>query len=214
MRAEVDTLTCRPVTPLPLAAAATAAFLALHLVAERHRHRTLRATGKLAASAAFLALAVALGPSGRLGAAVLVALLLSAAGDALLLSDRRAAFLGGLVAFLLAHVAYIAGFATVSRPSALVAIAVAAASAVALRWLWPHAGSMRGPVVAYCAAIGVMVWLGLGAGRPELQLGALLFWVSDLAVARDRFVRPGFANRLVGLPLYYAAQLLIASAVG
>jgi hypothetical protein len=34
--------------------------------------------------------------------------------------------------------------------------------------------------------------------------------VSDLFVARDRFVQPGFVNRLLGLPLYYAAQAMLA----
>ncbi len=37
-----------------------------------------------------------------------------------------------------------------------------------------------------------------------------MFTVSDIAVVRDRFVTTGFVNRLWGLPLYYAAQLLIA----
>jgi hypothetical protein len=49
--------------------------------------------------------------------------------------------------------------------------------------------------------------------RPEVRAGALLFYLSDLAVARDRFVRPGLANRLVGLPLYYAGQVLLALAL-
>ena len=32
----------------------------------------------------------------------------------------------------------------------------------------------------------------------------------DLFVARQRFVAEAFINRLIGLPLYYAGQLLIA----
>jgi len=47
--------------------------------------------------------------------------------------------------------------------------------------------------------------------RVLLLTGALMFLVSDLAVARDRFVAQGFINRLWGLPLYYAAQLVLAS---
>ena len=43
--------------------------------------------------------------------------------------------------------------------------------------------------------------------------GAVLFAVSDISVARDQFVRPAFINRLWGLPLYYAAQLLLAGSV-
>ena len=42
-------------------------------------------------------------------------------------------------------------------------------------------------------------------------LGALAFFVSDLAVARDRFVVKQFSNRLWGLPAYYLGQVLLAS---
>ena len=43
--------------------------------------------------------------------------------------------------------------------------------------------------------------------------GALLFYVSDLAVARHRFVKAELLNRAIGLPLYYAGQVLIAMSV-
>jgi uncharacterized membrane protein YhhN len=46
-----------------------------------------------------------------------------------------------------------------------------------------------------------------------ILIGALAFFLSDLSVARNRFVAPGFVNRLWGLPLYYAAQLLLASSI-
>ena len=39
-------------------------------------------------------------------------------------------------------------------------------------------------------------------------------FLSDLAVARQRFLRTGFVDRLWGLPLYYGAQLVFASTVG
>jgi len=45
-------------------------------------------------------------------------------------------------------------------------------------------------------------------------LGALLFLLSDLAVARDRFVAPVFINRVWGLPMYFCGQLLFAFSVG
>jgi len=50
-------------------------------------------------------------------------------------------------------------------------------------------------------------------GSLVLMLGGLLFVLSDLAVARDRFVAPGFINRAWGLPTYFAAQLLLAASV-
>ena len=79
-----------------------------------------------------------------------------------------------------------------------------------LRWLRPHlSASMRRPVTAYVAVISAM--LALPAGVP---LGAFAFYLSDLSVARDRFVAAGFVNRVWGLPLYYFAQLCLASSAG
>jgi hypothetical protein len=40
----------------------------------------------------------------------------------------------------------------------------------------------------------------------------VLFWLSDLCVARERFVTQGFVNRAIGLPLYYGAVLVLALA--
>ena len=107
------------------------------------------------------------------------------------------------------------------------------------RWLWPHLGAdMRGPVLAYIAVITAMVAAAAGAvtgagpalpavaalttGEPlpgwiwkaAVMVAAVAFYLSDVSVARDRFVAPGFANRIWGLPLYYGAQLLFALSVG
>jgi len=80
-------------------------------------------------------------------------------------------------------------------------------------------GRRRVPVAVYIAAISAMLWGAVSAamaGQVPLftAFGALLFYLSDLAVARERFVEPSFSNRLVGLPLYYAGQILIAMTVG
>jgi hypothetical protein len=40
-----------------------------------------------------------------------------------------------------------------------------------------------------------------------------MFYASDLSVARDRFVVFRFSNRAWGLPLYFGAQLILASTV-
>jgi uncharacterized membrane protein YhhN len=44
--------------------------------------------------------------------------------------------------------------------------------------------------------------------------GAVAFYFSDVFVARDRFMKKEFLNRLVGLPMYYAGQFLIAFSLG
>ena len=86
-------------------------------------------------------------------------------------------------------------------------------------WLSPHLGRLRVPVLAYVAVITVMVWGAVGvtvAGRGPwfLAAGAILFYLSDLAVARDRLVTKVFGSRAWGLPAYYLGQLLLALTVG
>jgi hypothetical protein len=43
--------------------------------------------------------------------------------------------------------------------------------------------------------------------------GSVLFYLSDLFVARQKFVVSEFVNILLGLPLYFLAQILIASSI-
>jgi hypothetical protein len=45
-------------------------------------------------------------------------------------------------------------------------------------------------------------------------LGAVSFYFSDVFVARDRFLKKEFLNRLTGLPMYYAGQFFLAFSVG
>ena len=137
-------------------------------------------------------------------------------GDLLLLS--HALFLAGLFAFLGGHLAYVAAFALrgLDLTGALLAAPLLiAALFVVARWLLPHVkGAMRGPVLVYMAVITVMVIAAASTvqHRPAwtLAIGATAFYLSDLAVARERFVEPGFVNRAWGLPVYYAAQFLLA----
>lgn len=196
-----------------IALPAGAASLGGLLWAEAGNRPAARALFKSVCSGGFLLLALSLGTDSPYARWVLAALVLSALGDLALLSEAKRSFLAGLVAFLLAHVAYCVAFAPASRPSLWTALALAAAAAVVLRWLWPGLGTMRIPVVLYCAVIGVMLWLALGVDRGAVRAGAALFYLSDLAVARQKFVAPGAGNRLVGLPLYYAGQYLLAWSV-
>lgn len=157
-------------------------------------------------------------------AALAVGLVLCALGDVLLIPKDRRAFVAGIFAFMAGHVAY--GLTFARRGLDLGALGGAAAvlalaACVGLSWLLPRlaerAPGMRGPVVAYVMVISAMAALATGtwAARRDdaLLAGALMFFVSDLFVARNRFVTPAFANRLIGLPLYYAAQCLLASTV-
>jgi uncharacterized membrane protein YhhN len=119
---------------------------------------------------------------------------------------------------LIAHVGFIVAF--LLRGVALIPTLVAAAVVapvgfgVAKKLLGKVEPSLRRAVAAYIVVISVMVPLAAGTvaahGQPAIAIAALAFYVSDLSVALDRFVSPGFVNRAWGLPLYYAAQLLFA----
>ena len=200
--------------------AVTVGAVALLLAAIRAGDRVREVVSKAAASASFVALGlVRWDGDGTVGAWLVLGLVLCAAGDLLLLG--RKTFDPGLATFLLGHVAYIGAFATALPPSAwwrLAAVPLVLAAAAALRWLWPHLGRRRLPVVAYIVAISVMVWgavavVRAGALPATVAPGAILFYLSDLAVARHRFVKAEFLNRGIGLPLYYAGQVLIAMAI-
>ncbi len=197
--------------PSIVAVSAVVLGLAGHLWADATGRARARAVFKILASCGFVALG-ALSAHDRFGLLILAGLCLSAVGDALLLSAAERVFLAGVGAFLLAHLAYVGAFAPGARISLVAAAILAAAAAAVMAWLWRRLGPMRVPVLVYTAVISTMLLLGLGTARPLVLWGALLFYLSDLSVARDRFVQPGLANRLVGLPMYYAGQVLLALA--
>jgi uncharacterized membrane protein YhhN len=158
--------------------------------------------------------------------AVLAALTLCLVGDVCLAVPGLTAFRIGLVAFLLGHVGYIIAFAALARPGAAMGVTALAAiplsSLVYLR-LRPFLNGMRRSVAGYVVVITLMV-IAAGtlfgdrtwpyAGRLLVFNGALAFYISDLFVARQRFVHQAFFNRLIGLPLYSLGQYQLAYTVG
>ena len=151
------------------------------------------------------------------GRLILLGLLFSWLGDVFLIPKRQLFFIAGLGSFLMAHVAFSGAFLLqplAVLPLALAATAMVVVAIIVLRWLWPHLPhNFRPAVVSYLGAISLMVVLASGtmsATGLQLVIGAVMFAASDIFVARDRFVSPSVANRLWGLPLYYAAQLNFA----
>jgi uncharacterized membrane protein YhhN len=178
----------------------------------------VRALGKPFASLGFIVAAIGFGAlESRYGNIILIGLILGAIGDVCLLGKAKKFFIAGLVSFLFGHVAYVVAFSSlaISVPETLIAAAVMTAVMAAIaRWVFPHAPDMRVPIGVYMLVIAAMCAVAIGAGAAGapwmIPVGAVMFTASDIAVVRDRFVAPGFANRLWGLPLYYAAQLIIA----
>jgi uncharacterized membrane protein YhhN len=169
-----------------------------------------------------LALALATGGDDRAYTVLIaVGLLCSLAGDIFLMlpQDR---FIPGLVSFILAHLAYIAAFVRAAdRPwsgtSVLTLIPLLAYGLAVFLVLRPHLGPLTAPVLVYMLVILLMAWRAVEYARqspaPEslaAALGALLFVVSDSALALNRFTRPFRAAQALVLGTYFAAQWLIA----
>jgi uncharacterized membrane protein YhhN len=156
------------------------------------------------------------------GICVLAALVACWWGDVLLIpNDAPRSFLAGLVCFLTGHLGFVVAFLVrgVSPAATLVAAPLIGLGGFAiLRWLRPHVPKdMQIPVLAYVVVIGSMLALAIGTVSQTWStfeiLGATMFVVSDLAVARDRFVSADFWNGAWGLPLYFGGQLLLAASV-
>ena len=152
---------------------------------------------------------------------ITVGLVLSLAGDVALMLRTNRAFLVGLVLFLLAHVVYSVAFTVPNgfHPADLItgAALLLVATGVYL-YLRPGLGSMQGPVIFYILVICLMVnraistFFGTFFSPTQAWLvtaGAILFWLSDLMLAVNRFRKP-FKARPASLFLYYGGQLLIA----
>jgi uncharacterized membrane protein YhhN len=164
-----------------------------------------------------------LAPGARAGYTfgVLAGLILSLGGDVALMFPSAHAFQGGLVLFLLAHIVYALTFALFGGfhgADLAVGGALLILAAVVYAYLAPGLGKMKGPVVLYILVISFMVNRAVSAlFSPTysimqawlIAVGAVLFWISDLILAVNRFRRP-FRLHPVLLAFYYGGQLLIA----
>ena len=157
---------------------------------------------------------------------VLTGLFLCLAGDVFLIFvHSRKLFAAGMISFIAGHAFYTLAFYNPAVPGvtgAAVMIIIALVSGAVFKWLDPHLGSMKVPVAIYIITISVMVLSASSLtgnmklkfpGRALAFSGAVLFYISDFFVARQRFVKTQYLNRLIGLPLYYAGQFMIAFSV-
>jgi uncharacterized membrane protein YhhN len=157
---------------------------------------------------------------------MIAGLVFALGGDLFLALPQRKMFFLGLVSFLVCHVFYVAAFSGVGLLSLWTGIGVALLCVIGggiYRWLEPHLGVMKRPVLCYILVITLMMsgaWSILLNGRLNLParimvfVGALCFYVSDVFIARDRFMKKAFLNRLIGLPMYYTGQFLLAFSLG
>jgi uncharacterized membrane protein YhhN len=161
-------------------------------------------------------------------------LLFSLAGDVFLMltyarfSERW--FIPGLAAFLLAHIAYMIGLITplqIISPLWGVGIGVilALVSGRILRRILDaiHTLGLRRmamPVALYGMVITIMLLSALLSmyrldweipASILVSLGAALFYISDVVLAWNKFVRPVRHGRVVNMALYHLGQVLLIS---
>lgn len=158
-------------------------------------------------------------------------ILLSLIGDILLMISLDRLFLGGLVAFLLAHLAYLIGFnipiPEISAWGFFLAIMVGLGSVrVIRRIIAPLAasgqGRMRTPIIMYGAVISLMLlsammkmsdimWNTNAAAL--VGVGAFLFYLSDIILAWNKFVAPIQNGRIYNIGAYHLGQIILIAGV-
>ena len=152
-------------------------------------------------------------------------ILLSLTGDVLLMISLDRLFLAGLVAFLLAHLAYLVGFnipiPEISAWGFVLAIIVGLGGMrVIRRILAPLAangqGRMRIPIIIYGTVISLMLLSAMmkltdftwNANAAVLvSVGAFLFYVSDIILAWNKFVSPIQYGRIYNIGAYHLGQI-------
>jgi uncharacterized membrane protein YhhN len=140
------------------------------------------------------------------------ALVLSLVGDILLMLPREQ-FVGGLAAFLVAHLCYIAGFVAGGLRGPAVALALLGTAVVlapvairVLRGVARNEPALRPPVVAYLVVIGTMLAVAVASGNVLAAIAAAVFVASDSMIAWSKFVAPFTAAPVAIMVTYHLAQ--------
>ncbi len=127
-------------------------------------------------------------------------------------------FVHGLYAFLFGHFAFIAAYALLGIDWRRVAAAclpmLVLGCGIAL-WLIPRVPREDLlPVGFYMTGISVMVAVAAGIRPPSsrwiILAGAAVFYISDIFVARWKYVNPDPINAMFCYPMYYSACLTLA----
>ncbi|XP_039592186.1 lysoplasmalogenase-like protein TMEM86A [Polypterus senegalus] len=151
---------------------------------------------------------------------ILAGLIFSLLGDAFLIWQEQGYFIHGLLMFAITHILYSSAFGM--KPLNLpVGLVIAMVSGVSYALLYSYlAGPITYLVAVYIGIIGFMGWRAIAGvqlandlwtwTKLSACLGAMLFMVSDLTIAVNKFCFPVPHSRAIIMATYYAAQMLIA----
>jgi uncharacterized membrane protein YhhN len=156
--------------------------------------------------------------SGAYSKWILIALILSLAGDMALMLDK---FRVGLILFLIVQLIYTVTFSVFSgwhAPPWHVFLSIGFLSAAIYIYLYPGLDSSKIAVLLYIVAISYTLNRAIATGFGQnfsrgqvwlIAVGAGLFYLSDLILAINRFRHP-FNYHPISLAFYYSGQLMIA----
>jgi uncharacterized membrane protein YhhN len=158
-------------------------------------------------------------------------ILLSLAGDVLLMISLDKLFLAGLAAFLLAHIAYVIGF-NIPLPAfsvwgIVLAFMIGLGGTRIIRRILDALSSkgqanMRTPIIVYSMVISLMLLSAMmklsditwDAGAAILvSVGAFLFYISDIILAWNKFVSPIQHGRIYNIAAYHLGQIALIAGV-
>lgn len=146
-------------------------------------------------------------------------------GDTLLMFNRgdEFFFVLGLAAFLIGHIFYIFTFRNIQKKNQLgfhplKSLLVLAYMMVILWLILPAANELKVPVLFYAVVISMMLIFALqltkiGKFGWIIAIGALLFVISDSAIAINKFCTTIPQNRWIVMLTYILAQYFIVSGV-
>lgn len=198
-------------------AAAISALLAIAADWNERRHFTFYLLKPL--TTLFIIGIAATVPAGDARTLMLLALVLSLAGDICLMFEGQGWFIGGLSSFLLAHLAFIPallhGVASPALPAWSIGLVIWGLGFFA--WLLPKTGPLKPAVLVYGTILMAMALAAIArwnvapteASRLAL-IGALLFVVSDSSLSVRKFVGPYRGAQALILSTYWSAIGLMA----
>ncbi|HSJ86980.1 MAG TPA: lysoplasmalogenase [Anaerolineales bacterium] len=161
-----------------------------------------------------------------------IGIFMSLLGDMALLSSSDRMFLLGLVAFLLTHVFYLIGFKdellNFTAWSTVLILFIYVNSVRLLRRIASAMqangkGALSIPVIVYGLVISLMLYAAMAtmydpawktSAALLVTVGAILFWISDLILAWNKFVSPLKRGRILNILSYHLGQIgLIAGVI-
>ncbi|MBN2443718.1 MAG: lysoplasmalogenase [Spirochaetales bacterium] len=153
---------------------------------------------------------------------IFLGLIFSLAGDIIIFFKKNPFFLIALASFACTHIAYAISFLFYSQFSLMdigTSIVIISIGLIIYFYFSRHLKKLKIPVIFYLVIISFMAWRAVSTlfGHRLTLIqglfiagGSILFYISDIILGMNMFVKPIRKFHLKNLSLYYCGQLFIA----